>query len=246
MKKLTRILKQLKADAAGPGDTTDGSRPVANHHGYVAQGALDLLSESKRVSIWWSTGTNGTTYPLVYITSAQFVLKVTSFENSLNARIALGTERPMETKSLHDLDDDIDTAVKQMRLDIGNKFGAENRFAMFPQFGFIRRREQWEFPRDRDLRLNSIKLCKNACIANGMTAIIYNDAWWTQMESDYKTALEATQTTDSDVSGAVAAKNPDFDAVDEVLHSLYHVIRGNHPKDYKQILRVAGFQKEDM
>ena len=241
---MKRLLRQLFPDPSGT--TTTGTRPIVSHKGYVAQAEMDLLNESKRVSTWWNTLPNPTTYPLIYITPAAFALKVTDYDASLAARIAIGATRPMQTKSLATLDDDIEKALKQMRVDIGAKFGNENRFAMFPQFGFIHKRDQYIFPKDHDNRLESITLCKNACIANGMTTITYNDAWWTQMETDYTAALQATFITDSAVSGKVAEKNPLRDLMDDVLTSLFHVIRGNHPHDYKQILRVAGYQKEDM
>src|SRR3569832_2114687 len=191
MKKILRLL--FPDPGAGSPPTTEG-QPLANKQGWIAEADLELLEEGKRVSTWWSTAPNGTTYPLIYITPAQFAIRITNYDTALTARMALGTGRPMQTKTLMDLDKDVDTAVKQMRLDIGNKFGAANRFAMFPQFGFIRRRERWEFPRDHENRKNSIRLCKEACIANGMTTITYNDAWWTQMDTDYKAAVLTTQT----------------------------------------------------
>jgi hypothetical protein len=237
---MKKLLIQLSPDPA------PSSADTVSHKGYVAQAELDLLAEGKRVSTWWSTGTNAVTYPLVYITAPQFALKVTGYDNTLSARIAIGTTRPQQTKNLSDLDIEIEKALPQMRVDIGAKFGAANRFTMFPQFGFIHYRDRWIFPIDHDNRLESITLCKNACVTHGMTTIQYNDAWWTQMETDFAAALSATQTTDSSISGAVATKNPDRDLVDKVLHSLFHIIKGNHPDDYKQILRVAGFQKEDM
>ena len=98
-------------------DPATSTLDTVHHKGYVAQAEIDLLNEGKRVSIWWSTAPNGTTYPLIYITPAQFAVKVSKAPSLIDlepmaARIGavLGTEVATVSEATALVDEPIELA----------------------------------------------------------------------------------------------------------------------------------------
>lgn len=180
---------------------------------------------------------------LIWMPQTTFSTKAAAFNQELSTRLETGSSRPQITKKLNDLDAKIDSALPYIKGYLLELFKDADT-SYYPSFGIEYKKNRYGFPKDRNEKLAALQLMVKAIAANKLGAKEFGTAFWTGIETEYKTLAGKATTTDGTVSDLVGNKNELKKELTKVLNSLIKVIQGNYPDTYKAELRDWGFQKE--
>lgn len=208
----------------------------------IPQADLDLLAVADAAAAKWATTPAIT---LLWKTQSAFARNVADYRTALTGRISAGRQRPGQTQILDQLDEEVNDAVKEVKNYIEKKFKTPNAAAQFPRYGIIKEGGTMRLPRDRNARLEAFPLMLAALSADGLGEEEYGTAFWTDMQSRYEAALDASNATDTRVSTGAATKNGLKRELNKTLRALRYVLRGNYPDTYAAEYRAWGLQKED-
>jgi len=234
--------KILYPDAADITAGGNGSPATQQSSSKQLNTDMDFLSVSESVRDAWAGDESIT---LVWKTQLQFADDVSAYRNVLTGRQSIGSNRQSQTQTLKQLDKQIDSAVKEVKVYIERKFKKDNATANFPRYGIVKERKTYQLPTDRDARKEALALMIAATTADGFPTEEFGTAFWITMQTDYTNALKAAQDTDKDVSDGVAGKNQLKASIRKTLTALRFVLRGNYPDTYQSVYRTWGWQAED-
>jgi hypothetical protein len=181
---------------------------------------------------------------LVWKTSANFNAEVLAYAASLEGRIDTGALRTGQTLTLLQLDQQIDAAVGEVKTYIEGKYKKANAPAQFPRFGIPKSSAGYIMSRDRNNRNTALNQMIKSIADEGFADKEFGTAFWTGTKTSYEAALKLASTTTGNVSGQVATKNQQKDAITKVFASLLFVLHGNYPDTYKETIRQWGWKKE--
>ena len=207
----------------------------------VPETDIDFGSVVKKVKEKWNLSTWLT---LQYLTSAQFAVKSDSYLEVLNARIEYGKSRPQVTNSLANINKEIDTRVSNVKGYIADKYGKENATSYYPAFGIDFNNKSYSIARDQNTRLEALQLMANAIVEHDFIDKTYGQAFWEGVKTKFTNFLENASQLDASVSSKVGDKNILKKELKKALNSIVLIVKANYPENYKQELRVWGFQKE--
>jgi len=242
------LLHRSPTDEPGNGGQTGGGpsvvddKPTGAGGPAIPQADQDLYAVARAVSTKW-TATPGLT--LVWTNSAAYAALVSQYDAALRARNTAGAQRPGQTFSLAQMDDQIDKAAEQVKNYLKAKYGNEQAPTKYPLFGIVKEGKNWRLPRDRDDRLAALNTMITAIGAEGFGTNQYGTDWWGAMLDAYDPALKAAQATDSSVSTSAATKEGYKEGILKTIRSLRYLLRANYPDSYEAEYRAWGMQKED-
>ena len=202
---------------------------------------IDQRDLGLSVSAAWKINPHVT---LLWITQAEFEQKVKAFDTTLTQRITTGGGRTAISKELETLDKTIDKNVEYLKGYLKEKYGKDNAPSYYPQFGLEKVGKSIMFPRDRNKRSEALGQTLLALESNGIGTEKYGTASWQPIKERYDVLLTSAKQTDGSVSEKVGTKNQLRESIILTQNALIHILRGNYPKDYKNVIRTWGFQKE--
>lgn len=218
--------------------------PIVNspvRTGAVPAADIDFGIVVKTASTKWNSNPWLT---LLWTTAAEFAAKSTTYQNTLDARLLLGSTRPQITKALKVQDDKVDYGLAYVKGYITEKYGKEIAVSYYAAFGIQYKYGAYIIPKDQNARSASLTLMVDAIAAHGFELKEYGTAYWTAIKTAYNNLLEDAISTDGDVSSDVGNKNILKKDLKKGLNAIIHSIKSNYPDNYKQELRSWGFQKE--
>lgn len=232
--------KQLAADATpiSGGETTPKKQTVRN----VPTKDSDFSTLALSVSAKWKLNP---TLILLWITQAAFETLANSYAANLAIRLNVGSNRPAQTQTLKQINQQIDEAVTDVKTYIEKKFKKKNADAQFARYGIVKEGSNYRLPKDNDKRKLALPLMAAAIAADGFGAEEYGTAFWTAIINDFKTALKTTTDTSKDVSVKVSAKDNDREKINKVLVAIGHLIAANYPDNKDAVMRDWGFIKQN-
>jgi len=233
--------KQLHPDANETNGGGEAGRPIAT--AIIPTADTDFKDVAKNVANSWL---NNPDITLIWKKAPDFLKDVSDYETALTSRKATGSLRPGQSQTLEQLDVQIDEGVSMVKVYLEKKYKIANAPAQFPRFGIIKENKHLRISKDRNNRLEALKLMITGIAADGFDNEEYGKAFWADMQTNYAAALLAAGNTSGEVSGKVATKNEQKKAIRKVLTSLLLVIKGNYPTktEYKAVYRKWGWQKE--
>jgi len=181
---------------------------------------------------------------LVWTNATAFEDSALQFGNSLGQRIVTGGGRAVVTNELKNLDTTINKHVDYLKDYLKEKYGKENYASHFLQFGIVLKDSSYKFPADRNSRNQALKQTLLALEANHLQDRTYGLAFWQKISEQYEAALNLSITTDGNVAGLVKTKNEHRQYIVKTLNALIHILKGNYPDTYANVMREWGFQKE--
>ncbi len=203
---------------------------------------LDFMDTAVPVAKNWLLNPGIT---LVYTNAEVFNRQVQEYVAILTGRLKTGANRPSQTQTLDQQDALINAAVKEVRVYIEKKYKTANAKAQFPKFGIGKYNQSFQLPKDRNLRIASLKLMAEAIEAEGFGKEEYGTEFWNRLLADYGVAMKEANVNDGKVSLGVSGKNNLKKEIKKVMKSLRRVLEGNYPDSFQAILREWGWQKED-
>ncbi|MEM0542798.1 hypothetical protein WFZ85_09215 [Flavobacterium sp. j3] len=181
---------------------------------------------------------------LLWMTAEEFKVKSDNYKTTLAVRIQTGSNRPQITKSLVNINKEIDEKLSYVKGYIAEKYGKDNAVSYYASFGIEYSNKTYRFPFDQNNRSKALALMVDAISANGLNDKMYGKDYWLEIQTKYDDLLAAASSNDGTVSNKVGNKNALKKELKVVLNSLIFSIKANYPETYKQELRAWGFQKE--
>lgn len=225
-------------NAANNGGNKD-KKPVKT--GTLPQADVDFMDVSKNVAASWVANPQIT---LLWKKSDDFKREVDLYCDTLGSRLATGSQRPGFAHSLEGLDQQVNAAVKEVRVYIAKKFKTPNAPAQYARYGFVKQKNVYMIPRDRNQRKAALELMVKAIETDGFGDEEYGLSFWKEMQTAYTEAVAQSGGTAGLVSEKVATKNVQKRAIRKVLVHLRKAVEANYPDTYREVLRKWGWQKE--
>ena len=213
----------------------------------VRRTAVVPLSDSDLCAVAKSASTAWTANPwltLVWTSATEFADDANEFETVLDDRLLTGSTRPATTKQLEIINEKIDGALIYVKGYLSEKYGKVAAKSYYPAFGIKHKDKRYILPEDQNNRSAALTLMVSGITIHGFELKEYGTTFWTHIKEDYDTLLGVAVTTDGEVSDIVGDKNILKKKIKKTLNSIIHAIRGSYPDNYKQKLRLWGFQKE--
>ncbi len=184
-------------------------------------------------------------FVLQWMTQAAFATMADDFATQLAARQTAGGARSPFTDALDTADAKIDDGVREVKTYIAAKFGAQHATANYAPFGIVHEKKSWVLPQDHSKRRDALPMMIAAIAANGMGANEFGTTFWTDLQTEFNTALTGANATDSVVSTKVSAKNVQKNKIKDVMRAILLLLEANYPDTFEGEKRAWGFQKED-
>lgn len=232
-----QVKKQLHPHAAAGGKAAIKAKATA----IIPEADTDFKDVAKNVAESWL---NNPDITLRWKTASDFQQQANVFEAVLSSRKAAGSLRPALVQTLEQLDRNIDEAVINVKLYIKKKFKKASAQAQYARYGIVKEGTTYRISKDRNNRLQALKLMIAAIAADGFGNEEYGSAFWQDMQTNYETALNAAGNTNGRLSMEVATKNQQKKAIRKVLSSLLLAIKANCPDTFDKVYRQWGWIKE--
>lgn len=155
-----------------------------------------------------------------------------------------GGGRAVVTNDLNNLNSTINKHVDYLKDYLKEKYGKENYASHFLQFGIVLKGTTYTFPANRNNRREALRQTLLALQSNELQDKTYGLAFWQQISEQYDTALSLSISTDGSMAGLVKTKNELRQNIEKTLNALIHILKGNYPDTYANVMREWGFQKE--
>lgn len=203
---------------------------------------VDFMDVAKTVAASWLANP---AIVLLWKKSDDFSRQVQAYADTLGLRTDTGSKRPGLTLTLQQLDNQINDAVKEVKVYIAKKFKKANALAQYARYGIVKINEGYKMAKDRNQRKAALELMVKAIAEDGFGDEEYGINFWKAVQADYATALEQAGTTAGNVSEKVATKNVQKRAIKKALVALLYVLKGNYPDTYREMYRKWGWKKEN-
>lgn len=185
---------------------------------------------------------------LFWTTQVEFASKAADFRDAVNSRITAGADRPEETNTLENLDQQMEDHLNDLKGYCIGKWGIKNAPSHYAQFGIVHRNKSYIWPTDRNERRNALQMATDACNDAGFTAALsfpYGKEFWNDLHTAYQPALLAATATDGQVSSFIGTRDVLREYLVKAMDSLVLSIRANYPDTYRNTWRLWGWQTED-
>ena len=227
--------------ATGGGAPAEPVDTHIRHQGNIPAKDAELLNVCSQSDEQWKLNTN---FTLVWITEAEFATDVQNFKNLYTQRQSTGVNLPQISHDIDELDRKTDDAVSFVKTYILEKFGPKDGPSHYAAFGFEHKHNHFQFPTQRQKRLESLNLMTAAIASNGFGTKTYGTTFWTDLRDKYNSLINSASDTSGDVSEDVSELVQLRTKLRRVLHSLLLLLEANYPDTFDQMRRKWGFQKE--
>jgi len=234
-----QVKKHLHPDAEPATSGNGAGKP--NSTAIIPAADTDFKDVAKNVANSWLKNPDIT---LVWKKAPDFLKQANDYETALTSRKATGSLRPGLSQTLDQFDKQVDDAVTEVKVYIQKKFKKDFAQAQYARYGIVKENNNYRLSKDRNNRLEALKLMITGIAADGFDNEEYGKTFWTDMQTNYSAALDAASNTSGEVSGKVATKNEQKKSIKKVLTSLLLVIKGNYPDTFDKVYREWGWRKE--
>lgn len=209
--------------------------------GNIPKNVAELVELSKRALKEWNK------YPFYYIkwtTPEQFEKSINLFENSFEGRITAKGARSVITSELKTVNTEIDDNLKYVKNYIVDLYSKKDAPAHYPEFGIVKVGSNYMLPRDNDKRLFSIRQLVEAIKHPELANKKYGSEYWEDVLVRFNIAKDSAATKDSASSQYITDRDEQKVLVVQTLNSLIYLIKACYPTNWREELRIWGFQKE--
>lgn len=200
----------------------------------------DMLGVFRSVNLKWDEAQ----FVIAWITKARFVELVNTFYNLLLNRKTVGASRGSVTEELKDLNLEIDRSIEHVKNKLAETYGSKKEAMVhYPAFGIVKE-SSYKLPKAKEKRFNNMNLLINGLKLYGFENMTYGLQYWTDIQERYNRNIDKARHTDGSVSVKVGNLDEMRDELRLFCNSFIHIVRGNHPVQWRNIIRDYGFQKE--
>jgi hypothetical protein len=181
---------------------------------------------------------------LVWTNSQQFETAIGQFENSFTERRTVKGERSIITSELKTLNTEINSNVVYIKNYINELYSKKEATAHYAQFGIIKANKTYGLPRDNDQRLFALRQLSEAVTNTELAGKKYGSAYWQDILIRFDTAKNNAISRDSASAQHIDVKREQKAIIRKTLNSLILSLKANYPDNWREEMRIWGFQKE--
>lgn len=201
----------------------------------------DLIGLAKRVLEEWK---NHPELVLLWTDVNKFEEKINDFEKAAKGKHTKISNRSPLVKSLRDLDKEIDKNLIYVKQYISIKFGRENAYTYYPEFGIEKDlKNRYMLALDREERVIALEKLIDAMTKYQMNYENYGLDYWKDVYQRYishkNQVSKLTQNSSMDIKDLRRLRSE----INEILRALSQLIKIQYPNDYKDYLNKFGFIK---
>jgi len=231
--------KQFSPEANATGGSSASKKTAMSN---MPKADADFLTLAKAVDAKWQATP---TLKLLWMDQPTYKTLVTSYDTNLGNRLSVGSGRTSQTKTLAQINKQIDAAVEEVKIYITKKFKKANAAAQFAKYGIVKQSSSYRLPKDNDKRALALPLMAAAIITDGFGTEEFGTTFWKTVTTNFTAALKNTIDTTKNLSSKVAAKSTDRQKIHSVLIAIRHLIYANYPDTCDKVLREWGFIKQN-
>ena len=192
------------------------------------------------VTIW----ANHPTLDLGWITQTDAVTLTTNYDSIiLQTSQTAGSER-VKAQTMRVLDETIDSNLTYLKQLIGIEYGKNASFTHYASFGIKKENGGYVIPRDRDDRIEALRLMVSELATAPFSGSTYGLAFWQNILTQYEAAKDDLESETVKLSGDVTDKSKLRNEVLKLLKSMKYLIMANYPDTYDRALRDFGYLDE--
>jgi hypothetical protein len=221
-------------------ETNNEPKPSSKKSSTVPTADIELREIAQKIINAWQKSN----LKLDWINLIDFEKIVTDYSNELDLRLNAGAGRKPVTSQLKDLDKEIDKFIPNVKNYIVDKYGREKATDYYNEFGIEKINNIFCLPKDRTQRKTALNRLLVAITKHQLDTQRYGLAYWQDVSTRFNNLLNQANESDSTLSAKVNSKNQLKTQVSEILQSLVYLIKANHPKTWRSVLREWGFQRE--
>ncbi|MDR0844345.1 MAG: hypothetical protein LBN71_03925 [Tannerella sp.] len=209
--------------------------------GNIPAAEADLIVLSRNIVEAWK---KQPVFTLVWTNPQAFETAVNLLETSFSERESTKGERSIVTVDLKSINTEINQNLSYVKNYLADQFTKKTAPAHYPDFGIVKTSRGYGLPEDNDKRFYALKQLITSIGASQFSGQRYGHAYWLDILTRFETAKNKASESDSATSQYVNVKTEQKAVIRQTLNALILVIKANHPHQWRDELRVWGFQKE--
>jgi hypothetical protein len=174
----------------------------------------------------------------------RFENAVELFESSFSLRRKAKGNRSVITITLLELNREINRNIRFVKDYLIELYTRKEAPAYYPLFGIVRKNKSFSFPKDNDRRLFALQQLVVSIKAPDFNGKRYGYVYWRDVLERFEKTKTLALESDSDTSQHVNSKNGQKAIIRQTLNALIFLIKANYPLQWREELRIWGFQKE--
>jgi hypothetical protein len=202
----------------------------------------NLIEVAKNASKAW---TKHPEYNLLWTNPEKFETSIDLFENSFVGRQSAKGARSVITSELQTVNAEINSNLKYVKNYIIDLYSKKDAPAYYPQFGIAKMNGRYVIPRDNDERLYALRQLVEAMKQVGFADQKYGNVYWQNIFVRFEATKNDAINKDSASSRYINVKEEQKALIRQTLSSLILMIKANNFTNWREELRVWGFQKEE-
>ena len=192
------------------------------------------------VTVW----ANHPTLDLGWITQTDAVTLTTNYRSMiLQTSQSEGSER-VKVQTMRELDEIINSNLSYLKQLIGIEYGKHALSSHYVNFGIKKENGGYVIPRDRDDRIEALRLMVSELATAPFSGSTYGLAFWQNILTQYEAAKDDLELETMKLSGDVTDKSKLKNEVLKLLKSMKHLIMALYPDTFERVLRDFGYLDE--
>jgi hypothetical protein len=201
----------------------------------------EIAALGVRVVTAWA---NYPTLDMDWITQADAVTLTTNYYNIiLQTSQTEGSER-IKVQTMRELDEEINSSLYFIKQLIGAEYGRDALYAQYVNFGIRKESGGYVIPRERDSRIQSLRLMVSSLTTAPFSGNAYGLAYWQDILTRYIAAKEDLEAESMKLTGDVTDKSKLRNDVQRLLRSLKYLVMAFFPDTHDRVLRDFGYLDE--
>lgn len=207
----------------------------------IPRNSADIASLGVRVVTAWA---NYPAWTLDWITQADAAVIANDFNNLIFQTSQKKGQKRASVRTIQQLDAIINDNLYRLKLLIKKEYGKEKLPSYYATFGIVRIHRYYMLPKDRDLRVQALRVLVAKLATAPFQADTYGEAYWQNILTQYEAAKAALEVQAGHVSVSVMDKNHLKMQVIRILKSIRWLVYANCPDTSAGVLRSIGYLDE--
>ncbi|MDR2469076.1 MAG: hypothetical protein LBD27_01165 [Tannerella sp.] len=175
----------------------------------------------------------------------QFEEAVNALELSFDAGQTVKGERSIVTATLQEINRTINRDLAYVKSYLADEYSKKNAIAYYAQYGIIKLKGgKYGLPNDNDKRLFALQQLVASVNGSPLHNRRYGYTYWSDLLTRFEAVKSQAVNDDSAVSQHINDKQEQKTYIRQTLNALLLLIRANWPQQWREEMRIWGFQKE--
>ncbi len=182
-------------------------------------------------------------FPPTYCTLERFRTLTEDYDTTYMNKRNVSSNRPITSMSIEDLELEMQKQAETVKSYLHEIFGKRESRVHYPVFGLKHNGRAFKLDTGRSAMESGVGQLIVALDEYGFSDRKYGTAFWTACLERYRALTSKSVDEASEISAHVIVKRKVRTEIEQVLHSVIHIVQGYHPANYESYLRMFGFRR---